>query len=158
MREEERTFVALKPDAVKRGLMGKIIERFENKGLKIIGLKMLQVTNEIAEKHYEEHIGKPFYPGLVKYITSGPIVAMVVQGFDAVASVRQLVGATNPLNADVGTIRADFAQVMQYNVIHASDSVDSGKREIGIYFKPEEIFDNWESQVEKIVYEQEREF
>lgn len=158
MREEERTFVALKPDAVKRGLMGKIIERFENKGLKIIGLKMLQVTNEIAEKHYEEHIGKPFYPGLVKYITSGPIVAMVVQGFDAVAAVRQLVGATNPLNADVGTIRADFAQVMQYNVIHASDSVDSGKREIGIYFKPEEIFDNWESQVEKIVYEQEREF
>ena len=158
MREEERTFVALKPDAVKRGLMGKIIERFENKGLKIIGLKMLQVTDEIAEKHYEEHIGKPFYPGLVKYITSGPIVAMVVQGFDAVASVRQLVGATNPLNADVGTIRADFAQVMQYNVIHASDSVDSGKREISIYFKPEEIFDNWESQVEKIVYEQEREF
>ena len=158
MREEERTFVALKPDAVKRGLMGKIIERFENKGLKIIGMKMLLVTNEIAEKHYEEHIGKPFYPSLVKYITSGPIVAMVVQGFDAVASVRQLVGATNPLNADVGTIRADFAQVMQYNVIHASDSVESGKREIGIYFKPEEIFDNWESQVEKIVYEQEREF
>jgi len=158
MREEERTFVALKPDAVKRGLMGKIIERFENKGLKIIGMKMLQVTNEIAEKHYEEHIGKPFYPGLVKYITSGPIVAMVVQGFDAVAAVRQLVGATNPLNADVGTIRADFAQVMQYNVIHASDSVESGKREIGIYFKPEEIFDSWESQVEKIVYEQEREF
>ena len=158
MREEERTFVALKPDAVKRGLMGKIIERFENKGFKIIGMKMLQVTNEIAEKHYEEHIGKPFYPSLVKYITSGPIVAMVVQGIDAVASVRQLVGATNPLNADVGTIRADFAQVMQYNVIHASDSVESGKREIGIYFKPEEIFDSWESQVEKIVYEQEREF
>ncbi|MBQ6516072.1 nucleoside-diphosphate kinase [bacterium] len=158
MREEERTFVALKPDAVKRGLMGKIIERFENKGLKIIGMKMLQVTNEIAEKHYEEHIGKPFYPSLVKYITSGPIVAMVIQGFDAVAAVRQMVGATNPLNADVGTIRADFAQVMQYNVIHASDSVESGKREIGIYFKPEEIFDSWESQVEKIVYEQEREF
>jgi len=156
MREQERTFVALKPDSVKRGLIGKIIQRFEDKGFKIIGLKMLNVTEEQAKKHYEEHIGKPFYPSLVKYITSGPIVAMVVQGFDAVASVRQIVGTTNPLNADVGTIRGDFAQLMKYNIIHASDAVESGQREIGLYFKPEELCDNWETVTEAIVNEQEQ--
>lgn len=156
MKPEERTFVAIKPDGVKRGLIGKIIERFENKGFKIVGMKLLQVTPELAAKHYEEHQGKPFYNRLIYYITSAPIVAMVVQGYNAVESVRHIVGATSPLNADVGTIRADFAQIMEYNVIHASDSIDSANREIDIYFRPEEIYDNWQSMQELIAYDEER--
>ncbi len=156
MKTEERTFVAIKPDGVKRGLMGKIITRFEDKGFKLVGLKLLQVTPELAAKHYEEHVGKPFYNRLIHYITSGPILAMVVEGYDAVESVRHIVGATNPLKADVGTIRADFAQVMEFNVIHASDSLESAAREIGLYFKPEEIYDNWQSMLELIVFEEER--
>ena len=156
MSTEERTFVAIKPDGVKRGIIGKIIERFEEKGFKIVAMKLLQVTPELAEKHYAEHIGKSFYLRLIYYITSGPIVAMVIEGYNAVESVRHTVGATNPLQADVGTIRADFAQVMQYNVVHASDSIESANREIGLYFKPEEIFDNWQSMSEIIAYDEER--
>ena len=156
MKTEERTFVAIKPDGVKRGLIGKTLERFENKGFKIVAMKLLQVTPEIAAKHYEEHQGKSFYNRLVHYITSGPIVAMVIEGYEAVESVRHMVGATSPLKADMGTIRADFAQVMEYNVVHASDSLESAQREIGIYFKPEEIFDNWQSMLEMITYEEER--
>lgn len=156
MKTEERTFVAIKPDGVKRGLIGRIIERFEDKGFKIVGMKLLQVTPELAAKHYEEHQGKPFYNRLIYYITSAPIVAMVVQGYNAVESVRHIVGATSPMNADVGTIRADFAQIMEYNVIHASDSIDSANREIDIYFRPEEIYDNWQSMQELIAYDEER--
>lgn len=156
MRPEERTFVAIKPDGVKRGLIGRIIERFEDKGFKIVGMKLLQVTPKLAAKHYEEHQGKSFYNRLIYYITSAPIVAMVVQGYNAVESVRHIVGATSPMNADVGTIRADFAQIMEYNVIHASDSVASAEREIGIYFNPEEIYDNWQSMQELIAYDEER--
>lgn len=156
MKTEERTFVAIKPDGVKRGLIGRIIERFEDKGFKIVGMKLLQVSPELAAKHYEEHQGKPFYNRLIYYITSAPIVAMVVQGYNAVESVRHIVGATSPLNADVGTIRADFAQIMEYNVIHASDSPESANREIDIYFRPEEIYDNWQSMQELIAYDEER--
>ena len=156
MKLEERTFVAIKPDGVKRGIIGKIVSRFEDKGFKIVAMKLLQVTPELAAKHYEEHYGKPFYNRLIHYITSGPIVAMVVEGYEAVESVRHMVGATSPLKADVGTIRADFAQVMEYNVVHASDSTESAAREIGIYFKPEEIFDNWQSMLEMITFEEER--
>ena len=156
MKTEERTFVAIKPDGVKRGLIGKILERFENKGFKIVAMKLLQVTPELAAKHYEEHYGKPFYPRLVHYITSGPVVAMVIDGYEAIESVRHIVGATSPMKADVGTIRADFAQVMEYNVIHASDSLASAEREINLYFTPEEIFDNWQSMREMITYDEER--
>ncbi len=156
MKTEERTFVAIKPDAVKRGLMGKIIDRFETKGFKIVGMKLLQVTPELAAKHYEEHKGKSFYNRLIYYITSAPIVAMVVQGYNAVDSVRHIVGKTSPMDADVGTIRADFAQIMEYNVVHASDSPQSAEREINIYFKPEEIYDNWQSMSELIAYDEER--
>ena len=156
MISEERTFVAIKPDGVKRGLIGKIIDRFETKGFKIVAMKLLQVTPELAARHYEEHQGKPFYNRLVNYITSGPIVAMVVEGYRAVESVRHMVGATDPVKADVGTTRADFAQVMEYNVIHASDSLESADREINIYFKPEEIYDSWQSMLEMITYDQER--
>jgi len=153
---EERTFVAIKPDGVKRGIIGRIIERFEDKGFKIVGMKLLQVTPELAAKHYEEHLGKSFYNRLIYYITSGPIVAMVIEGYDAVESVRHTVGKTSPMDADVGTIRADFAQIMQYNVVHASDSKESAEREISIYFKPEEIYDNWQSMSEIIAYDEER--
>ena len=156
MNAEERTFVAIKPDGVKRGIIGKIIARFEDKGFKIVGMKLLQVTPELAAKHYEEHVGKSFYNRLIYYITSAPIVAMVVEGYNAVESVRHMVGATDPLKADVGTIRADFAQIMQYNVVHASDSLASAEREIDIYFRPEEIYDNWQSMQELIAYDEER--
>ena len=156
MKTEERTFVAIKPDGVKRGFIGKIIERFENKGFKIVAMKLLQVTPELASKHYAEHQGKPFYNRLVHYITSGPIVAMVIEGYEAIQSVRHIVGATDPQKADVGTIRADFAQVMEYNIIYASDSPESAAREIGLYFKPEEIYDNWQSMLEMITYDEER--
>ena len=118
MHKEERTFVAIKPDGVKRGFIGEIISRFEKKGYKLIGMKMLQVTEEIAAKHYAEHVGKPFYPNLVKYITSGPIVAMVFQGYQAVQGIRHVLGCTDPCEADVGSIRADYAQLKAYNTVH----------------------------------------
>ncbi|MCD8378214.1 MAG: nucleoside-diphosphate kinase [Candidatus Gastranaerophilales bacterium] len=155
MLNEERTFVAIKPDGVERGLIGEILTRFEKKGFKILALKLLEVTDNQAAMHYEEHYGKPFYARLVKYITSGPIVAMVVKGYNAVESVRHIVGATNPLNADVGTIRADYAQVMEYNVIHASDSLKSAEREISIYFNKNEIVDNWKNMAEEIIENEE---
>ena len=135
----ERTFVALKPDAVKRNLIGRIVERFENKGYEIVGLKMMLVSQELASKHYGEHVGKPFYERLINYITSGPIVAMVLEGENAVEGARRMMGATNPNNAEAGTIRADFAQTMECNVIHGSDSIDSAKREIGLFFKEDEL-------------------
>lgn len=148
---EERTFVAVKPDAVKRGLIGRIIKRFENKGYKIIGLKMLKVTPELAAKHYEEHVGKPFYNRLISYITSGPIIAMVLQGDNTVVGVRKLMGSTRPTDAEVGTLRADFAQKTEFNVVHGSDSVESAKREIDLYFKPEELCPDWKTMLEIVM-------
>lgn len=148
----ERTFVAIKPDGVKRGLIGTIIDRIENKGYKIVGLKMLHPTLEIAEQHYAEHLGKPFYQPLVNYITSGPIIAMVVEGRNVIEGMRHMMGSTVPNDAQVGTIRADFAQTKEYNTIHGSDSEESAQREIGIYFKPEELCENWKTMME-IVWE-----
>lgn len=147
---KERTFIAIKPDAVQRGLIGKIITRIEEKGYKIIALKMLEVTPEMAAKHYEEHIGKPFYPSLVAFITSAPIVAMVVEGEDAISGMRQIMGKTNPQNAEVGTIRGDFSPYMSYNCIHGSDSAESSARETAIYFKPEEMCTDWKTVFEII--------
>ncbi len=144
----ERTFIAIKPDAVQRGLIGKIIARIEDKGYKIVALKMIQVSEEQAAKHYAEHFGKPFYPNLAKFITSAPIVAMVIEGEDAILGMRQIMGKTNPSNAEVGTIRGDFSPEMSFNVIHGSDSQESAKREIAIYFKPEEMCDNWQTSFE----------
>ena len=141
MRPEERTFVAIKPDGVQRGLVGEVVKRFETKGYKVTALKMLKVSDSQAKAHYAEHEGKPFYERLIRYIQSGPIVAMVVEGYNAVAGVRHLMGSTDPDKAEVGTIRADFAQVMEYNVVHGSDSVESAEREIAIYFNQNEIFD-----------------
>ena len=147
---EERTFIAIKPDAVQRGLIGKIISRIEEKGYKIVALKMLQVTLEQAAKHYEEHFGKPFYPNLVKFITSAPIVAMVVEGRNVIAGMRQIMGKTNPADADIGTIRGDFSPEMSFNVIHGSDGPESAKREIAIYFNENEICGDWKTAFEII--------
>lgn len=144
----ERTFVAVKPDGVKRNLIGRIITRFEEKGYKIIGLKMLLPTPELAAKHYAEHIGKPFYPRLVKYITSGPIVAMVIEGDNVIAESRKMMGKTRPEEADVGTIRFEYAINQEYNIIHGSDCVASAEREIAIYFKEEELCPNWKTMLE----------
>ncbi|KNZ68878.1 nucleoside-diphosphate kinase [Thermincola ferriacetica] len=145
----ERTYVMIKPDGVQRNLIGEIITRFERKGLKIVGLKMLQMDRAMAEKHYAEHTGKPFFEGLVSYITSGPVVAMVLEGKDVVATARAMNGATNPANAGPGTIRGDYAIEVGRNVIHASDSIDSANREIAIYFTESElceykkVLDDW---------------
>ena len=144
----ERTFTALKPDAIKRSLIGKIIERIEEKGYKIIGMKMLNVSDELASKHYAEHFGKPFYERLIKYITSGPVLAMVLEGDNVISGLRHIVGKTNPDEADVGSIRADFCTVMEYNIIHASDSIESAEREINLWFKKEEICDNYKTALE----------
>jgi nucleoside-diphosphate kinase len=137
----ERTFVMLKPDAVQRGLIGEIISRFEKKGLKIVAMKMLKVDKALAEEHYAEHREKPFFQSLVDYITSGPVVAMVVEGKNAIKIVRTLVGATNPAEALPGTIRGDYGLEVGRNVIHASDSPESAEREISLFFKPDEILE-----------------
>jgi nucleoside-diphosphate kinase len=124
----------LKPDAVQRGLIGEIISRFERCGLKLIAMKLIQMSNELAAKHYSEHVGKPFYEKLVNYITSGPVVPMVWEGTNAVDLARKLVGATNPQDAAPGTIRADYAQEIGRNIVHGADSKDSAGREIALYF------------------------
>lgn len=139
----ERTFIAIKPDGVRRGLIGDIIRRFEKKGFKIIGLKMLHMDNDLASKHYEEHIGKPFFDRLVAFITSGPIIALVIEGPDAVQASRRMMGATDPREAERGSIRADYAIVKESNIIHGSDSLESAKREIGLYFTEQELCTNW---------------
>ncbi len=147
---KERTFIAIKPDAVQRGLIGKIISRIEEKGYKIVALKMIQVSEKQAAEHYSEHIGKPFYPSLVKFIRSAPIVGMVVEGEDVILGMRQIMGKTNPSNADVGTIRGSFSPEMSYNAVHGSDSPESAAREIAIYFSEEDICDNWKTMFEII--------
>ena len=149
----ERTFVAIKPDGVKRNLIGRIIQRFEDKSYKIIGMKMMKVTPEIAAKHYEEHYGKPFYPELIHFITSGPIVAMVVEGNNAIKGVRHIVGSTRPDEADDGSIRADFSSYSTMNLIHASDCQESATREMNLYFNESEICDNYKTMFEILVDE-----
>lgn len=137
----EKTLVLVKPDGVRRGLSGEIIARFEKRGLQIVALKLLQISRTMAEKHYAEHMGKPFFDSLVEFITSGPVVAMVVKGDHAIRAVRAMMGATNPLEAAPGTIRGDFALVMSENVIHGSDGSESAAREIEAFFAAAEIFD-----------------
>lgn len=144
----ERTFVAIKPDAVKRGLIGSIIKRFEEKSYKITAIKMLNVDNDLAAKHYEEHFGKPFYPSLINFITSGPVVAMVIEGQNVIKGVRHIVGSTNPDDADVGSIRADYSQSSSLNVVHASDCPESAERELHLYFREEELCENYKTMFE----------
>ena len=135
----EKTFVMVKPDGVQRGLVGKIVQRFEERGLKICAMKMMKIQTELAERHYGEHKGKGFYEPLLSYITSGPVVCMVLEGENAVAAVRTMMGKTNPQDAAPGTIRADYSQVTGRNIVHGSDSSESAKREINLFFNDYEI-------------------
>ena len=137
----ERTLVLLKPDCVQRRLIGRLLARFEDKGLNVIAMKMMQVTPALAKQHYAEHIEKPFYPGLEAFITAAPVVALVLEGLEAIQVVRDMLGATSGLKAAPGTIRGDFSSSRQMNLVHASDGPDAAKREMNLYFKPEEILD-----------------
>ncbi|PPR08030.1 hypothetical protein CVT24_010871 [Panaeolus cyanescens] len=134
MSTTERTYIMIKPDGVQRGLVGKIIQRFEERGFKLIALKLVQSTEEHLEKHYADLKGKPFFPGLIKYMASGPVVAMVWQGLDAVKTGRVMLGATNPLASPIGSIRGDYALAVGRNIIHGSDSVESAEKEIALWF------------------------
>lgn len=135
----ERTFVMVKPDGFRRGLVGEILARFERKGFRIVGLKALRLSQELAEKHYAEHREKPFFPSLVGFITSGPVVAMVLEGPNAIAEVRKMMGATHPKDALPGTIRGDYATTIDENVIHGSATPEDAQREIALFFRPEEL-------------------
>lgn len=137
--EKERTFVMVKPDAVQRGFIGEIISRFEKKGIKIVAMKMVDVSKEFAEKHYAIHKGKPFFKPTVDYITSSPVVAMVLEGINAIDMVRGMMGKTDPQQANMGTIRGDYGQFIGRNIIHGSDGKDTAEFEINLWFKPEEI-------------------
>ena len=148
----EKTFIAIKPDGVQRSLVGEIIRRFESKGFTLVGLKMMQVSTELAEEHYSVHKERPFFPGLVKFITSSPIVAMVWQGNGVVAAARKLIGATDPLAADPGTIRGDFCIDIGRNLIHGSDAIETAEREIALWFQPEELV-AWEASASKWLQE-----
>jgi nucleoside-diphosphate kinase len=137
----ERTLVLVKPDGVQRGLIGEILARFERKGLKVVGLRLLSVPREMAERHYAVHAGKPFYPGLVEFITSGPVAALALEGPDAIATVRRLVGATRPNEADAGTIRGEFGISTLRNLIHASDAVETAAEELELWFAADALVD-----------------
>jgi nucleoside-diphosphate kinase len=136
---KERTFVMIKPDAVQRGLVGEIISRFEKKGVKVVAMKMVSVSKELAEKHYGIHKGKSFFEPTVQYITSSPVVAMVLEGKNAIEMVRGMMGKTNPQDAAMGTIRGDYGQFIGRNIVHGSDGPDTAEFEINLWFKPEEI-------------------
>ena len=137
---QEKTLLLIKPDAIQRGLVGEIISRFEKKALKLVGMKMLLVTRELAKEHYAHLVDKPFYPDLEKFVTSNPVVAVVVEGKDAVEVVRLIVGPTNASKAPGGTIRGDLSNSTSRNVIHASDSKETAEKEITRFFKPNEIY------------------
>jgi nucleoside-diphosphate kinase len=130
----ERTLILVKPDAFSRGLTGEVIARFERKGLRIVALKHMQVERSLAEQHYAEHSEKPFFGELVEFITGGPLVAMVLEGYEAIKAARQVIGATNPLEASPGSIRGDYALEVQTNLVHGSDGPESSAREIGLFF------------------------
>jgi nucleoside-diphosphate kinase len=130
----DRTLVLVKPDAFERGLTGEVVARFERKGLVLVALKLMQADRELAERHYHEHASKPFFPELVEFITRGPLVAMVLEGESAIEAARQVIGATNPLEAVPGSIRGDFATEITFNLVHGSDSTNSAAREVEIFF------------------------
>ncbi|MBM03180.1 MAG: nucleoside-diphosphate kinase [Dehalococcoidia bacterium] len=137
----EKTLILLKPDSLQRGLSGEIISRFEKKGFKIIGMKLIKVSKDLAETHYSEHKGKPFFEDLVAFITSSPIIAMVIETQNAINIARNMMGSTNPIDALPGTIRGDFGISVEYNIIHGSDSETSAKREISLFFNEKELIE-----------------
>lgn len=148
----ERTFVAVKPDGVQRSLVGDIIKRFETKGLKLAGLKMLWPSKQLLEEHYKDLATKPFFGDLVQYMSSGPVVAMVWEGANAVSFCRKVIGETRPLESPLGTIRGDLCLEVGRNVVHGSDSVETAKKEIGLWFQGDEVV-NWDSAEDKWVHE-----
>ncbi len=148
----ERTLIIIKPDAVQRGLAGEILRRFEQRGLKIAGMKFMQVSRELAQKHYAVHEGKPFYEGLVNYITSAPVVVMALEGTNAVEAARGTIGATNPSKAAAGTIRADFALEIGRNLVHGSDSPENGAIEVANFFSDAELI-SWARVTDTWIYE-----
>lgn len=148
----QKTLIILKPDALQRGMAGRIITRFEEKGFQIVGMKAMTITKELAEKHYGVHKSKPFYPRLLQYITSSPVVVMVLQANNAIAVARKMMGATFGSNAEPGTIRGDFGLSNSFNLIHGSDSPEAAEFEMGLYFKPGELLD-YKRAVEPWVYD-----
>ncbi|MFB6275478.1 MAG: nucleoside-diphosphate kinase [Halothece sp.] len=148
----ERTFIMIKPDGVQRGLIGEIIKRFEQKGFNVIAMKTMNVSRELAEKHYDVHRDKPFFSNLVEFITSAPVVAMVWEGEGIVAATRKIVGETNPLSAEPGTIRGDYGISIGRNLIHASDAVETAQREIALWFEEEELI-SWQGALQNWIYE-----
>ena len=148
----ERTYLMVKPDGVQRGLVGEIMSRFEKKGLKLVAAKLMVIPKETAEKHYAEHKDKKFFPSLISYITSGPVFAMVWEGENAVQVCRNIMGKTNPQESAPGTIRGDYCMVTGVNIIHGSDSPESAAREIGIFFRPEDLVD-YKRDSDKWIYE-----
>lgn len=148
----ERSLVLVKPDGVQRGLVGEVIARFERRGLRLVGAKFMQVSSDLAKQHYAEHEGKPFYDGLISYITSAPVMAMVWEGPNAVAAIRQTVGSTKPVESAPGTIRHDFALEVGRNLIHASDKPETGARETALWFKSEELVE-WKRDIDRWVFE-----
>jgi len=148
----ERTFLAIKPDGVQRKLIGEIIRRFETKGFTLVGLKLMNVSRELAETHYGVHRERPFFAGLVEFITSGPVVAMVWEGEGVIASARKLIGATNPLNSEPGTIRGDFGVNVGRNLIHGSDAPETAQQEISLWFTDAELV-NWQPSLMSWIHE-----
>ena len=148
----ERTFIMIKPDGVQRNLVGEVIKRFEAKGFTLVGLKIMQVSRELAEKHYDVHRERPFFASLVDYIISAPVVATVWEGEGVVAAARKIIGATNPLDADPGTIRGDYAVSIGRNLIHGSDANETAQQEVSLWFKEEELVE-WDSSIKPWIYE-----
>ncbi|MBR8826450.1 MAG: nucleoside-diphosphate kinase [Gomphosphaeria aponina SAG 52.96 = DSM 107014] len=148
----ERTFLMIKPDGVQRNLVGEVIKRLEAKGFTLVGLKMMKVSRELAEKHYDVHKERPFFQGLVEFIISAPVVAMVWEGDGVVASARKIIGATNPLTAEPGTIRGDYGVSIGRNLIHGSDAIETAQREVALWFKEEELV-SWELAIGPWLYE-----
>jgi nucleoside-diphosphate kinase len=148
----ERTLIIVKPDAVQRGLSGEIIRRFENRGLRIVGMKFIHMSRELAGKHYAIHQGKPFYNGLIQYITSAPVIVMVLEGTQAVAVARNTIGATKPVDAAAGTIRGDLGLEVGRNLVHGSDSVDNAAKEINLFFSAGELID-WTRDTDRWIFE-----
>lgn len=148
----EHSLIILKPDAVQRGLIGPILTRVERRGLKIVGLKFMQIDDALARRHYGVHEGKPFFAGLVEYITSGPVVVLAITGNNVITTIRTMVGATNPVSAAPGTIRGDFGLEIGRNLIHASDSAENGEAEVGLFFSANELIEA-ERSIDRWVYE-----
>ena len=148
----EKTLVLVKPDGVQRGLIGEVVLRLERRGLRLVGAKFMQVSQDLAEKHYAIHKGKPFYDSLIRYITSAPVMAMVWEGSNAITAVRQIMGSTNPTEAAPGSIRHDFALEIGRNLTHASDTVENGEKETTLWFKQDELV-SWSRDVDKWIFE-----